>query len=75
MLESADSGTELAAFSAEYKIVCLLSLLNMFDILEPTGIVNGNWLTLAVGQRQIVQVGIGLQMFIFFFTNALETSS
>ena len=61
MVESADSIPELADYATNSVIVGQLSLLNMFNGLNPLDLANGNRPTIAVGRREISPVGTGLK--------------
>ena len=55
-----DSTAQSADSTTDSVIIGPLSLLNMFDILNPLELADGSQATIGVGQRQIGLVGTGL---------------
>ena len=74
-VESADSNTQLADSTTDSVIIGPLSLLNMFDILNPLELANGRQPTIGVGRRQIFLVGTGLNEFFFNLIHILVYTS
>ena len=59
-VESANSNRESADFTTHSGIIIRLSLLSMFNILDPMESTDGSRPTIGVGQREIGLVGTGL---------------